>query len=138
MRPVNLLIVDDEPDFVRTMEKRLSRRSMNVVTAVSGAEALKLLDNFSADVVVLDVKMPEMDGIQTLKAIRRRHPLIEVIMLTGHASMDAAVEGMQQGAFHYLMKPAEINELVFKIEDAFKRKTLREERVLEEHSNNAR
>jgi DNA-binding NtrC family response regulator len=138
MQPVNLLMVDDEQDFLRTMEKRLSRRGMNVATAGSGAEALDRLEQFSADVVVLDVKMPGMDGIETLKAIRQKHPLTEVIMLTGHASMNVAVEGMQLGAFHYLMKPAEINELVFKIEDAHKRKMLREKQVREDQPNNVR
>ncbi|KAB1442901.1 response regulator [Pseudodesulfovibrio senegalensis] len=138
MQPVNLLMVDDEQDFLRTMEKRLSRRGMNVATASSGAEALDRLEQFSADVVVLDVKMPGMDGIETLKAIRQKHPLTEVIMLTGHASMNVAVEGMQLGAFHYLMKPAEINELVFKIEDAHKRKMLREKQVREDQPNNVR
>lgn len=134
MNDITLLIVDDEHDFVRTMEKRLSKRGMEVLVAHSGSEALEQLEAFPVDVVALDVKMPGMNGIETLKAIRKRHPLVEVIMLTGHANMSVAVEGMQLGAFHYLMKPADINELLFKIEDAFKHKVLQEEQEKQDSS----
>jgi DNA-binding NtrC family response regulator len=81
------------------------------------------------DVVVLDVKMPGMDGLEVLKAIKKDHPLIEVIMLTGHASVEAAIEGMELGAFDYLMKPMDIDELLYKVQDAHKKKTLHEEKI---------
>ena len=81
------------------------------------------------DVVVLDVKMPGMDGLTALREIKKRFPLVEVIMLTGHASMEVAIEGMEQGAFDYLMKPMDIDELLYKLQDAYKKKTLHEERI---------
>lgn len=132
---IRVLLVDDEQDFVRTMQKRLLRRGMDVHGVCSGQAALEKLEEFGADVVVLDVKMPQMDGIETLRRIKDRHPLVEVIMLTGHASMDAAVEGMENGAFHYLMKPAVIEELVYKLEDAYRRKALQEQRISQRHEN---
>jgi DNA-binding NtrC family response regulator len=81
------------------------------------------------DVVVLDVKMPGMDGIQTLKAIKSMDPLVEVIMLTGHASVEVAIQGMELGAFDYLMKPMDIDELLYKVQDAYKKKALQEKRI---------
>ena len=79
--------------------------------------------------VILDVRMPGMDGIETLQAIKSRHPLVEVIMLTGHASMEAAIEGMEKGAFDYLMKPMDMDELLYKAEDAFKKKSIHEGKI---------
>jgi DNA-binding NtrC family response regulator len=101
-----VLLVDDEAPFIETLAKRLAKRELTIVTAFSGAEALQKLDSESGiDVVVLDVKMPGMDGIETLKAIKNIHPLVEVIMLTGHATVESAIEGMKLGALDYLMKP---------------------------------
>lgn len=125
-----MLLIDDEEEYARTMQKRLRARGLEVEAAFSGAEGLILLEHFSADVVVLDVKMPGMDGIETLQEIKRLHPLVEVIMLSGHASMEAAVEGMERGAFHYLMKPAELEELIYKLEDAQRRKMIQEQKIL--------
>jgi DNA-binding NtrC family response regulator len=95
----------------------------------SGEEALTTLKNNPVDVVVLDVKMPGMDGIETLKQIKKIRPLVEVIMLTGHANMEVAIEGMELGAFDYLMKPMEIDELLYKLQDAFKKKQLHESKI---------
>jgi DNA-binding NtrC family response regulator len=124
--PCRVLLVDDEVDFLATVTKRLRHRKLEVQAVHDGPAALIRLAERSFDVVVLDVKMPGMDGLEALRRIKAAHPLTEVIMLTGHASVQVAVEGMQIGAFDYLMKPVELNELLYKIEDAHKRKRIRE------------
>jgi DNA-binding NtrC family response regulator len=131
MHAFKVLFVDDEIDFLDTLMKRMKKRGVDVRGVGSGEEALKFLAENPPDVVVLDVKMPGMDGIQTLKEIKRRHPRVEVIMLTGHASVDAAITGMELGAFDYLMKPMDIDELHFKIQDACKNKHLHELKMAE-------
>lgn len=118
---VRVLLVDDEESYVDTLRKRLARRGLSVRTANSGEQALALLDEEPADVVLLDVKMPGMDGMETLSRIKQAHPHVEVIMLTGHANVDVAIHGMEQGAFDYLMKPAEMDDLYYKIQDAYKK-----------------
>ena len=102
---------------------------MNVYGAMSGEEALSILAHTPVDVVVLDVKMPGMDGIETLKEIKKQFPLVEVIMLTGHASLEAAKEGMEKGAFDFLMKPVNIDELLYKLQDAQKNKSIQESKI---------
>lgn len=129
MEPFHILFVDDEAEFLQTMLKRLIRRQLNVIGAASGEEALELLNRQTTDLVVLDVRMPGMDGIETLRKIKKTFPLIEVIMLTGHANVEVAVEGMELGAFDYLMKPVDIDELVFKLQDAYKNKKLQEKKI---------
>ena len=124
-----LVIVDDEQDFLDTVVNRMSKRSVDVTGIGSGKETLDFIDNHPVDVIVLDVKMPGMDGIDTLREIKRRHPLIEVMMLTGHASMEVAVETMELGAFDYLMKPTSTDDLLYKIQDAFKKKSIQEEKI---------
>jgi len=132
MAIANVLLVDDEPTFVDVIEKRLKKRDIAVVTAFSGPEALeKLSGTDQLEVVILDVKMPVMDGIDTLARIRRQYPLVEVILLTAHATIESAIDGMRLGAFDYLMKPCEIEELVGKIEKAADRKRRQEEKILE-------
>jgi DNA-binding NtrC family response regulator len=125
----NVLLVDDEVEFLETLVKRLKRRNLAATGVNSGEAALERLSQEAADVVVLDVKMPGMDGLTALREIKKRFPLVEVIMLTGHASMEVAIEGMEQGAFDYLMKPMDIDELLYKLQDAYKKKTLHEERI---------
>lgn len=129
MDTFNVLLVDDEEEFLETLVKRMKKRNVNATGVKSGEEALELLDQHPVDVVVLDVRMPGMDGIEALKEIKRRHPLIEVIMLTGHASVEVAVQGMELGAFDYLMKPIDIDELLYKVEDAHKNKLIQEEKL---------
>ncbi len=126
MEPVRVLIVDDEVEFLETLVKRLRKRKLAVDGVTSGEAALALLRENPVDVVVLDVKMPGMNGIETLREIKKEHGLLEVIMLTGHANTEVAIEGMEMGAFDYLMKPTGIDELVYKIQDAYKRKMLNE------------
>ncbi len=129
MDTFNVLLVDDEVEFLETLVKRLKRRNLAVTGVTSGEAALEALGRLPVDVVVLDVKMPGMDGLTALREIKKRVPLVEVIMLTGHASMEVAIEGMEQGAFDYLMKPMDIDELLYKLQDAYKKKTLHEERI---------
>jgi len=125
----SVLLVDDEEDFLETLLKRLLKRRIKATGAGSGEEALKILKETPPDVVVLDVRMQGMDGIQTLKEIKKIRPLVEVIMLTGHANLEVAVEGMEAGAFDYLMKPTDVDELLYKLEDAFKRKKIQEQKI---------
>jgi len=125
----NVLLVDDEAEFLETLVKRIKKRDVNVTGVESGEKALEFLDEQPVDVVVLDVRMPGMDGIETLRELKKRHPLVEVIMLTGHASLEVAIEGMELGAFDYLMKPIDIDELLYKLEDAHKKRTIQAEKI---------
>ncbi|MFH2012417.1 MAG: response regulator [Pseudomonadota bacterium] len=128
----NIMLVDDEEPFVEAMTRRLSKRGFNVIGVFSGNEALKKLkSNTTIEVVILDVKMPGMDGIDTLKEIKRQFPLIEVIMLTGYATVETAIEGMKLGAFDYLMKPTDMVQLLTKIEEAGDKKNKHEEKIRE-------
>ncbi len=127
-----VMLVDDEVPFVETMTKRLTRRNLTILSAYSGQEALeKLKEHKDVDVVILDVKMPGMDGIETLREIKREHPLVEVIMLTGHATVETAIEGMKLGAFDYLMKPCEVEQLVAKVQEAKAKKSQHERKIME-------
>ncbi len=130
--PANVLLVDDEQGFVETLAKRVANRGLAVNTAMSGSEALDFLaGNHRVDVVVLDVKMPGMDGIEVLKRVKADHPLVEVVMLTGHATVESAIEGMKAGAFDYLMKPAELEDLLSKVQEAYDKKQTHETKILE-------
>jgi DNA-binding NtrC family response regulator len=129
MKQMKLLLVDDESDFRNTLLKRMQRRNVDVQGVDSGASALSWLETHPTDVVILDVRMPGMDGIETLREIKKHHPLTEVIMLTGHASIEVAIEGMEMGAFDYLMKPMDMDELLYKAEDAFKKKKIHEVKI---------
>ena len=129
MDAIQVLLVDDEVDFLETLMKRMKKRNVDITGVESGEEALLTLDQDRVDVVVLDVRMPGMDGIEALREIKRRHPLVEVIMLTGHANTEVAVQGMELGAFDYLMKPMDIDELLYKVEDAHKNKVIQEEKL---------
>ncbi|MDY6878790.1 MAG: response regulator [Desulfatiglans sp.] len=127
-----VLLVDDEVPFVETMTKRLTKRNLRVIMAFSGQEALeKLTKNRNLDVVILDVKMPGMDGIETLSEIKKSYPLTEVIMLTGHATVESAIEGMKAGAFDYLMKPCDLEQLMVKVGEATKKKRDHEDKIRE-------
>ena len=129
MESFNVLLVDDEGEFLDTLVKRIQKRKVNATGVNSGEEALAFLEKSPVDVVVLDVRMPGMDGIETLRALKRQHPLTEVIMLTGHASLEVAIEGMELGAFDYLMKPVEIDDLLYKLQDANKRRSIQLEKI---------
>ena len=129
-----VMLVDDEAPFVETMTKRLKKRNLNVMTAFSGKEALATLDKHrDVDVVILDVKMPGMDGIETLKKMKAACPLTEVVMLTAHATVESAIEGMKFGAFDYLMKPCGMEQLMGKVNEATRKKRDHEEKIREAH-----
>jgi DNA-binding response OmpR family regulator len=117
--PVRLLLVDDEKDFANILAKRIARRNFEVTKAYSGAEAIQALRGREFDVAVLDLKMEDMDGIEVLKILKIMDPLLAVIMLTGHGSAEAAERGVKLGAFDYLTKPYELEELVKKIMAAY-------------------
>ncbi len=132
MKKNKLLFVDDEKAFLETITKRLEKRDLNVASVYSGKDALaELKTNSSIEVVILDVKMPGMDGIETLMEIKKSFPLVEVIMLTGHATVETAIDGMKLGAFDYLMKPCDIDVLVSKVTQAAEKKRGHEEKIVE-------
>lgn len=124
--PVRALLVDDEPGFLTTLSRVLERRGIGSALAASGEEALEALARRDLDVVVLDVKMPGLDGMETLKRIARDYPDRAVILLTGHPTLRAAVEGIRHGALHYVVKPPDVEELAALIHEAARRR--REER----------
>lgn len=117
-RQPRILLVDDEEGYVAVLAKRLGKRDFVVKTALSGAEAIRILRNESFDLAVLDLKMEDMDGIEVLKVFKAMEPAMPVIMLTGHGSETAAREGIRFGAFDYLIKPCDLSELVNRIREA--------------------
>ncbi len=126
---VSVLLVDDEKDFVETLAERLETRGFKVSKAFSGDECLETIRKDHIDVVLLDVLMPGKDGIETLREIKQTNPLIEIMMLTGHATIDTAIKGLKLGAYDYLNKPTETKDLVEKILRAYARKSEQEERI---------
>jgi DNA-binding NtrC family response regulator len=124
-----ILIVDDEERYRTTLSKRLAERDFEVTHLGSGLEALQEIKRKLYDVIVLDVKMPGLNGIETLTEIKKYNPGIEVILLTGHASVDSAVDGMRLGAYDYVLKPCEIEKLQEKIMGAYGVKSSRDERL---------
>lgn len=126
---LKLMLVDDETRFLETTQKLLSRKGYQAETASSGREALEKLEKQNIHVAILDVKMPGMDGVETLREIKRRFPLVEVIMLTGHATVESAVEGLKSGAFDYVMKPCDIDDLLVKAQEAFEKRKHLEEKI---------
>jgi DNA-binding NtrC family response regulator len=133
MTVATLLLVDDETAFLDAMTKRLTRRDFKVLTASSGMDALEILSESSEkiEVIILDVKMPGMDGIEVLSEIKRKYPLVEVVMLTGHATVASAIDGMKQGAYDYLMKPCDMDTLVAKVSAAAGKKRQHEQKIIE-------
>lgn len=126
MDKFRVLIVDDEQDFLETIVKRLKARAIDVTGVESGYQALEVISERDFDVVILDVKMPGIDGIETLREMKKKKPLLEVIMLTGHASVESGIQGMQLGAFDYVMKPVALDELLEKVRQAYERKLIQE------------
>jgi DNA-binding NtrC family response regulator len=133
--PSYIMLVDDEEDFVEMLSLRLKETGENVVAAYNGQECLDTLEKTEIDVIILDVKMPGMDGIETLQEIKKRHPLVEVIMLTGHGTIDSAVKGMKLGAYDYLFKPADFDDLTIKLNKARRRRHDQMERIRQAESD---
>jgi DNA-binding NtrC family response regulator len=115
---IRLILIDDEVGFTTVMAKRLTRRGLEVTSAFSGLEAIRAMRKSEFDVAVLDLKMEDMDGIEVLKIFKKMDPDMPVIMLTGHGSEKSAGEGMEYGAYDYLFKPYEFEELIEKIHSA--------------------
>ncbi len=119
-----ILVVDDEAEFLNLFVKRLRKRAFEVTSAGGGKEALAWLENNPVDIVILDIKMPGMDGIETLKEIKKRYPLVEVLMLTGHGSVESSLQGMHHGAYDCIMKPFNLEDLLYRIQKALERRQL--------------
>ncbi len=134
-RKMVVLVVDDEDDFRLFFARRFSRRGMKVLEASGGVMALETLRENPVDVVLLDLKMPGMDGMETLIEVKRQFPTVEVILLTGHGSTDSGVQSLKYGAYDYTMKPYDIDELEKKIRSAFERRSLHLERLRGEACN---
>jgi DNA-binding NtrC family response regulator len=132
MSIANVLLVDDEVEFVETFSERLAMRNLEISKAFSGEEALQILEtNKNIEVVILDVKMPGIDGIETLVEIKKRYPLVEVIMLSGHSTVESAIEGMKKGAFDYLMKPCDMDQIIAKVTETVAKKRQHEEKIIQ-------
>jgi DNA-binding NtrC family response regulator len=130
MPPIHLLLVDDEQAFVEALAKRLAHRAFRVGFVFGGEEALRYLQaNDSVDVILLDIKMPGLDGLESLQRIVALQPLVEVIMLTAHATVATAVDAMRMGARDYLMKPCDLDDLTAKVQAAARRKRERESKI---------
>jgi DNA-binding NtrC family response regulator len=130
----NILIVDDEEDFLDTLSSRLKKRGIDASGVKSGEEALVKIKEKPYDVVILDIKMPGgMDGIETLREIKRLEPLTEVLLLTGHASVETSIEGMKLGAFDYLLKPIKLEDLLKKVAEALDRKDSQDQKIRSAH-----
>lgn len=124
MKPIRLLIIDDETDSGEILSMRLNRRGMETHYASSGEQGLAFLQTTPVDIVLLDVKMPGMDGLEVLAEIAKRYKQLGVIMISGHADMDSAAQGLELGASHYLLKPVDFEVLLHKIEDTYTQKQL--------------
>ena len=129
MEKMRILLVDDEERFLATTQKLLAKKGIDALTASGGAQALDILNSRNVHVVILDVKMPGMDGNETLKEIKTRFPMVEVIMLTGHATVESAIDGLKSGATDYLMKPTGIDELIGKATEAFEKRQRLDEKI---------
>jgi len=126
---IRILLVDDEESFVDTLAERLRNRDFHVTTALNGEDALEKVKEYNFDVVVIDVLMPGLSGVEVLREMKKIKPLTEAIMLTGHATVETAIEGMKLGAYDYLMKPCDIDVLVEKINKTYERKAGQDERI---------
>lgn len=129
MQYFSVLVVDDEEDFVETLVSRLRKREIDAIGVRSGEEALEHIKNKEFDVVIMDIKMPGgMDGIETMRNIKKECPLTEIILLTGHASIETSVEGMKFGAFDYILKPVKLEDLLQKIVSALEQKNTHDQK----------
>ena len=126
-----VLLVDDEKEFLDLLGERMSARGMEVKKTTSAADALEMTEKQTFDAIVLDLMMPEMDGIQVLKTLKAKHPELQVILLTGHGSIEKGVEAMRQGAMDFIEKPADLEVLTEKIKKAQARKMILVERKIE-------
>lgn len=130
--PEKVLLVDDEKDFLEVMAERMANRGIDVSTAASAQEALQLAEKESFDAIIVDLMMPEMDGLEALKLLKEKKPESQVILLTGHATLEKGIEAMKLGAVDFLEKPADMTQLTKKIKKAHARKMIVVEKQIEE------
>ncbi len=124
------LVVDDEEDFLETLVKRLNKRNIETTGVTSGEQALEMMKQKLFDVVILDIKMPGgMDGIEALREMKKIQPLVQVLLLTGHASVETSIEGMKLGAFDYVLKPIKLEEILVKLAQAFEKKDSHDQKI---------
>ncbi|OGP52221.1 MAG: two-component system response regulator [Deltaproteobacteria bacterium RBG_13_43_22] len=129
MKRAKLLLVDDEVAFANNIAKLISKRGYDIITVYNGESAVQAVDETDFDVIVLDLKMPGLDGLAVLKQIKRKKPGVEVIILTDHDSFESGIDGMQLGAFDFIMKPVRFDDLQEKIRQAYQRKMVQEEKT---------
>jgi DNA-binding NtrC family response regulator len=129
---INLLIVDDEAQFLNSISRSLELRDFKVLTASRGDEALALAGTHPVDIALVDLKMPGMDGRQTLEALKKSHPWMEIIILTGHGTIDSAAACTRSGAYAYLQKPCEFERLLEALADAYKQKVMNKQKITSE------
>ncbi len=132
---INLLFVDDEVEFLNSMTKRLEVRGFNVIAVDRGEKAIEAAKDQPVDIVLLDLKMPGLGGEETLKIFKEEHEWMEVVILTGHGSVDSAVEMTKSGAYQYLQKPCELDQLLEVLKDAYKKRIMNKKQIQEEKMN---
>ncbi len=122
MKEFKVLMVDDEEDFVKTLAERMQMRDLDSDVALSGEAALQIVEDQVPDVMVLDLKMPGIDGMEVLRRVRKAYPQVQVVILTGHGSEKDEAEARRLGAFAYLQKPVDIEKLIITLKNAYKKK----------------
>ena len=132
---INLLFVDGEEQFLESMRKRLEARDFNVLAVNRGDKAITAARENQVDIALLDLKMPGINGEETLKALKQEHPWMEIVILTGHGSIDSAVECTKGGAYSYLQKPCELDQLMEVLKDAYKKRIMNKHRIAEQRMN---
>jgi DNA-binding NtrC family response regulator len=132
---INLLLVDDEEQFAQSISKSLEIRGFNVIVINRGEKAVEAARNHPIDVVLLDLKMPGMSGEETLKVLKKEHKSMEVVILTGHGDIDSAIECTKTGAYSYLQKPCELDELLESLKNAYKEKVMNTKKIEEKKMN---
>ena len=126
---IKVLVIDDNPKVAWMLREGFDSGDYEILTARDGKDGIKKMLKDKPRVIILDIKMPGMDGMETLKAIKKTFPLVEVIMLTGHATVESAVDGLKSGATDYLMKPTDVKDLIQKAEAAFDKRQVLEEKI---------
>ena len=132
---INLLFADDESQFLESMKKQLEVRGFNVIAVDRGQKAIEAARIFPVDIALVDLKMPGLDGRATLKTLKENHPWLEVVILTGHGSMETAAETMNSGACSYLQKPCRLEQLLEVLRDAYKKKVMNRKQLDENRMN---
>jgi DNA-binding NtrC family response regulator len=132
---INLLFVDDEEQFLESMRKRLEARDFNVLTVNRGEKAIAAARENPVDIALVDLKMPGLGGEETLKILKQEHPWMEIVILTGHGSIDSAVDCTREGAYSYLQKPCDLDQLMDVLKDAYKKRVMNKNSIAEKRMN---